>query len=68
MNEEQFLHTVRKFLKQVGITSQQAVEQAVAQALREERLQGDEKLHAVMRLEVEGLGLSHTVEGDIELE
>ena len=38
MNEEQFLHTVRKFLKQVGITSQQAVEQAVAQALREGRL------------------------------
>jgi hypothetical protein len=68
MNQEQQLHTLRKFLKQVGITSQQAVERAIAQALREGRLQGDEKLHAVMRLEVESLGLSHKVEGDIELE
>jgi hypothetical protein len=68
MNQEQQLHTLRKFLKQVGITSQQAAERAIAQALREGRLQGDEKLHAVMRLEVESLGLSHKVEGDIELE
>jgi hypothetical protein len=67
MNEEQQLHTLRKFLKQVGITSQQAVERAIAQALREGRLQGDEKLHAVMRLEVESLAPGHKVEGDIEL-
>ncbi len=39
MNEEQPLHTLHKFLKQVGITSQLAVDRAMAQALQEEGLQ-----------------------------
>ena len=68
MNEEHLLHTLRKYLKQVGITSRQAVERAIAQALREGLLLGGEKLHAGMRLEVESLCPSHKVEGDIELE
>jgi hypothetical protein len=68
MDNERLQHTLRKFLKQVGITSQQAVEKAIEQALQEGRLQGNERLHAVVRLEVESLGLSHKVEGDIELE
>ncbi|MCG6865722.1 MAG: DUF6494 family protein [Thiogranum sp.] len=68
MDNEQLQHSLRKFLKQVGITSQQAVEKAIEQALQDGRLQGNERLHAVMRLEVEGLDLVHTVEGDIALE
>jgi hypothetical protein len=68
MDNAQLQHTLRRFLKQVGITSQQAVEAAIEQALREGRLQGNERLHAVMRLELEGIGLRHTVEGDIALE
>jgi len=68
MNNEQLQHTLRRFLKQVGITSQQAVESAIEQALQEGRLQGNERLHAVMRLELEEIGLRHTVEGDIALE
>jgi len=68
MDNEQLQHTLRKFLKQVGITSQQAVEKAIEQALQEGRLQGNERLHAVVHLELESLGLSHKVEGDIELE
>lgn len=68
MHNEQLQQTLRKFLKQVGVTSQQAVEKAIEQAIQEGRLRGNERLHAVMRLEVEAIGLSHTVEGDIALE
>jgi hypothetical protein len=68
MNNEKLQHSLRKFLKQVGITSQQAVEKAIEQALAEGRLNGDERLHAVMHLELESLGLAHKVEADIELE
>jgi hypothetical protein len=68
MNNEQLQHSLRKFLKQVGITSQQAIEKAIEQALRDGRLQGNERLHAVMHLELESLGLTHKVEADIELE
>jgi len=68
MDNEQLQQTLRKFLKQVGITSQQAVEKAIERAIQDGRLQGNERLHAVMRLEVQGLDLVHTVEGDIALE
>ena len=68
MDNEQLQHSLRKFLKQVGVTSQQAVEKAIEQALHDGRLQGNERLHAVMRLEVGGVDLVHVVDGDIALE
>jgi hypothetical protein len=50
MNEEIFNNSLRKFLKQVGITSQREVEKAVRDALAGGRLKGHEKLPAKMVL------------------
>ena len=67
MNEDTFNTEVRKFLKQVGVTSQREIESAVRRALEAGRLKGDEKLTVSARLQIEGIGLDHRVEGEIAL-
>jgi len=67
MNEDVFNTSVRKFLKQVGVTSQREIEKAVRDAVAAGRLKGNEKLPAKMVLTVGGVALSFTVVGDIEL-
>jgi hypothetical protein len=67
MDEDKFNISVRKFLKVVGITAQREIEKAVREASNAGRLQGDENLKAKMTLEIEALGLTYLVEGDIEL-
>ncbi len=67
MNEEHFNMEVRKFLKNVGVTSQREIEKAVRSALEMGKLSGSETLRARVRLEVDGVDLDLTVEADIEL-
>ena len=68
MNDEIFHQSIRKLLKNVGVRSQQAIEQAVAKALAEGRLEGDESLPATVRVRVADLELDLAFEGDITLE
>jgi hypothetical protein len=67
MNEDTFNIEVRKFLKQVGVTSQREIEGAVRRAVEAGRLRGDEKLKTSARVQIEGIGLDHRVEGEIAL-
>ena len=63
MNEQRFNMSMRKFLKEVGVTSQQAIERVA----REEGLGGKGVLKVNMVLTAEGTGLRHVVEGEIDL-
>ncbi|WP_299725945.1 DUF6494 family protein [uncultured Tateyamaria sp.] len=57
-----FNMSMRKFLKQVGVTSQQAIEEAMRNA-------GDtsgKSFEAKVVLTVDGIDLEHTVTGQIE--
>ena len=67
MNEDQFNTSLRKFLKQVGVTSQREIEKAVRDALAAGRIRGNEKLQAKMVLTIGAVGLTHEVSDDIEL-
>lgn len=67
MNEDTFNIEVRKFLKQVGITSQREIEKAVRAAVQAGNLVGNEKLAARMKLEVPGVNLEVVIEDDIAL-
>jgi hypothetical protein len=67
MNEDAFNIEVRKFLKQVGVTSQREIESAVRSAIEAGQLKGGEKLKATARVQIEGIGLDHRVEGEIAL-
>lgn len=68
MNEETLNTQTRRFLKKVGIQSQQAIEKAVRDALENGQLQGDETLEAVMQLDIADLDLTLQIRGEIALE
>ena len=67
MDEEVFNMQLRKFLKNVGITSQREIESAVRAALEDGTLKGDEFVKAKVTLSIESLGLSTEIDGDIDL-
>ena len=67
MNEDVFNMSLRKFLKQVGVTSQRAIEVAVREAAAQGRIKGKGPLKARMTLTVDSIGLRHEVEEEIEL-
>lgn len=64
MDTDPFNVSMRKFLKQVGVTSQQAIEKAVEQ----KGLKGQGKLVVKAVITSEHAGLHHVVEGEIDLE
>jgi len=61
MNDD-FNMSMRKFLKQVGVTSQQAIENAV----REAGAAGGKEFKVKAVITIEELGLEHVVEGEIK--
>ena len=68
MNEDKFNMSVRRFLKEVGVTSQREIEKAVAKVFESKHLHGKKALQAKMTLQVPDLDLSHVIEGSIDLE
>lgn len=63
MSDENFNMTMRKFLKQVGVTSQQAIEEAMREAGVDTT--AGKSFSAKVVLTVNGLDLEHVVEGSI---
>ena len=63
MEPDVFNMSVRKFLKQVGVTSQQAIERTV----QENSLKGGGRLKVKAVITAEGTDLRHVVEGEIDL-
>lgn len=60
MSDEAFNMSMRKFLKQVGVTSQQEIEKAIRAG------KPGAAVKAKVVLTIEEVGLEHTVEGEIE--
>ena len=67
MNEEALNMSLRKFLKVVGVTSQQEIEKAIRAALADGKLKGSESIQAQMVLTLDKVGLTHKVDGTIDL-
>ncbi|MDH6231164.1 16S rRNA U516 pseudouridylate synthase RsuA-like enzyme [Mesorhizobium soli] len=63
MDEDVFNMSIRKFLKQVGVTSQRAIEMAV----RDGKIKSG-NLRVRMTLTAEGVDLHHVVDGEIRLD
>ncbi len=66
MDEDRFNMSVRKFLKEVGVTSQRAIEKAVRDALDGRTRTAGEELDATMTLKIAAINLEHVVTGRIE--
>ena len=57
---------MRKFLKKVGVTSQQKIEESVRLGIENGRIASDE-LQVKVTLKIDDLGLSHEIDGEIQL-
>ena len=68
MNEDVFNGSIRKFLKTLGVSAQREIEKAVREAVAQGRIKGNEKFPAAATVTLGGLGLSHEIKGEIELE
>jgi len=68
MNEEALNMSLRKFLKVVGVTSQQEIEKAIRAAVADGRLKGNETLSAQVVLTIGKVSLTHKIDGTIKLE
>ena len=68
MHEETFNMSIRKFLKTVGVRSQTEIERAVAKAIADGKLKGNEAFPAKMQLTIDKIGLTLTLDGEIKLE
>jgi hypothetical protein len=68
MNEDVVNTGIRKFLRKVGVTSQQELEKALQATAAAGGLDGSAPLRVRMTLEAAGVGLVHTVDGEIDLD
>ena len=68
MNEDAFNMSVRRFLKQLGITAQRDIENAVREALTKGALRGNEKLPVKATVTLGQTNLNLVVDGEINLE
>ncbi|MFI3156386.1 MAG: DUF6494 family protein [Methylococcaceae bacterium] len=68
MNEDTLNIEIRKYLKNVGITSQREIEHAVLKAVESGKLNGSESIEIKMTLDAPAIGVSHCIEGKIALE
>jgi hypothetical protein len=68
MDEENFNISMRKFLKMVGVSSQNEIEKAVEKAIADGRIAGTETFPAKMTLQIDGIQLNVNFDGEIRLQ
>ena len=68
MNEEKLNISVRKFLKNVGITSQRKIEEKVREQNLDGKLTQSNKIKISAKLYSKDLGLDEEINGEIEIE
>ena len=68
MNDEVFNMSIRRFLKTVGVRSQAEIERAVARAIADGKLKGNEVFPARIQLTIDKISLSIALDGEIRLE
>ncbi len=67
MNEDKVNMEVRKFLKEVGVSSQREIQNAITAAVKAGIIKDGAKLRAKMTLQIDAVNLTHVVEDDIDL-
>ena len=68
MNEDALNSSIRKFLKEVGVTSQREIEKAVREAVASGKIKGNTPLPARVVLTIAPLGLTHEVDGALRID
>jgi hypothetical protein len=67
MNEDALNHSLRKFLKTVGVTAQREIEKAVRDGVASGKLKGSETLPAKAVITLGNTSLNLVIDSDIAL-
>jgi hypothetical protein len=67
MKEEVFNTSIRKLLKEFGVTAQREIEKAVRQAIAQHQLKGSERLPTKLTLSIPAVRPTFNIEGDVDL-
>ena len=67
MDEEILNLEIRKFLKNVGITSQREIEKKIREAIETKVIDGNENLEVEVSLNIGKINLEHKISGIIKL-
>jgi len=67
LDHEKFNISMRKFLKKVGVTSQQKIEEAVRIGIKN-NLMKTNQIEVKVKLEIKELDLNHEISGEILIE
>ena len=67
MDEEILNLEIRKFLKNVGITSQREIEKKVREAIETKTIDDNENLEVEVSLNIRKINLEHKISGIIKL-
>ena len=68
MDEDVFNMEVRRFLKQLGVTSQREIEKAVHAALADGQLSPADTVPVKATITIDGLALNHVVSAGLKLQ
>ncbi|NND92427.1 MAG: hypothetical protein HKN42_16320 [Granulosicoccus sp.] len=66
VDEDKVNMQIRKFLKEVGVTSQRAIEKAVMHKEEDGGTLDGQSIKAVMTLRIADLDIEHTVESELK--
>lgn len=67
MDEDVFNLSIRKFLKHFGVTAQREIERAVRSAIEDGTLSGRETLPIRAKLEIDGVVIDFSIDGELAL-
>ena len=67
MDEDNLNIEIRKFLKQVGISSQREIENYIRKKFSEESIKTGESIKVSMNLSSEDGELNHSIKGDLKI-
>ena len=68
MNEDKLNLSLRKFLKNVGVTSQRKIEEKVRDAISSSKISSSKKIIISAKLLSEDIDLNESIEGEIDIE
>ena len=68
MNEDKLNLSLRKFLKNVGITSQRKIEEKVRDAISSSKISSSKKIIISAKLLSDDIDLNESIEGEIDIE
>ena len=68
MNEDKLNLSLRKFLKNVGVTSQRKIEEKVRDAISSSKISSSKKIIISAKLLSDDIDLNESIEGEIDIE